>query len=116
MKLIAPTLEQHVGAGEGVVRYDECVCLGTSGVWTAQIPKVEHHPMRAVPVRLYPLNPNDLPASAELRLFDLVSMRPTSLVENATIRAEQWWTGEHPRRGQFALPGGMSFRVEAGKN
>ncbi|CAG0962685.1 hypothetical protein ARNL5_01038 [Anaerolineae bacterium] len=59
----------------------------------------------------YPLNPTDLPDSAELRLFDLVSMRPSSLVENALIQAEDWWEGELPISGKFYLPAGMLHRV-----
>ncbi len=59
----------------------------------------------------YPLNPQDLPDSAELKLFDLVSMRPSSLVENALIQAETWWQGEHPKYGRFHLPVGMKHRV-----
>ncbi|NJR12983.1 type I-D CRISPR-associated protein Cas5/Csc1 [bacterium] len=66
-------------------------------------------------VELYPLNPNDLPSTADLRVFDLVSMRPTSLVENATIGASSWWVGEHPNHGRFALPAGMQYRVESVK-
>lgn len=62
-------------------------------------------------VDLYPLNPSDLPPTATLRLFDLVSMRPTSLVENALIAADSWWVGEHPQRGRFSLPVGLSYRV-----
>lgn len=62
-------------------------------------------------VDLYPLNPLDLPASAELRLFDLISMRPSNLVENALIYADQWWVGELPRRGQFYLPAGMRHQI-----
>lgn len=62
-------------------------------------------------VSLYPLNPNDLLPDAELRLFDLVSMRPTSLVENAQIHAEVWWQGQHPDHGRFYLPAGMEYRL-----
>ncbi len=63
-------------------------------------------------VRLYPLNPNDLPPTAVLRVFDLVSMRPTSLVENATIGTSSWWVGEHPQKGGFVLPTGMQYRID----
>lgn len=62
-------------------------------------------------VSLYPLNPRDLPDQAELKLFDLVSMRPNSLVENAQIQAAAWWQGEHPKYGRFFLPAGMRHRV-----
>lgn len=54
----------------------------------------------------YPVNPADLPAEADLRLYDLVSMRPSSLVENAQIAAENWWLGDLP------LPDGSSVRIE----
>jgi CRISPR-associated protein Csc1 len=62
-------------------------------------------------VSRYPLNPRDLPDSAELKLFDLVSMRPNSLVENALIQGEAWWQGDHPKYGRFYLPAGMRHRV-----
>ncbi|MEM6281992.1 MAG: type I-D CRISPR-associated protein Cas5/Csc1 [Chloroflexota bacterium] len=63
-------------------------------------------------VALYPLNPLDLPGNAELNLFDLVSMRPSSLVENALIDADEWWQGQHPDRGRFYLPANMRHNVE----
>jgi hypothetical protein len=66
---------------------------------------------REASVSLYPLNPLDLPDVAILRLFDLVSMRPTSLVENALIAADGWWVGEHPQKGRFYLPVGLSYRI-----
>jgi len=44
-------------------------------------------------ISAYPMNPGDLPDGASLKLFDLVSMRPSSLVENALIEADGWWTG-----------------------
>lgn len=62
-------------------------------------------------VKAYPMNPTDLPASAELRLFDLVSMRPTSLVENALIQAEGWWEGTLPRGQTVRLPVGLRHHV-----
>lgn len=62
-------------------------------------------------ISLYPLNPGDLPETAELKLFDLVSMRPSSLVENALIRADSWWQGLHPKYGRFVLPAGMQYRI-----
>lgn len=88
------------------------------GLWLSkarlQVTEIQH--LRQVQggeqtVSLYPLNPRDLPDSANLRLFDLVSMRPNSLVENALIQAEAWWQGEHPKYGKFSLPVGMSHRV-----
>lgn len=59
-------------------------------------------------VSRYPLNPQDLPDNAELKVFDLVSMRPNSLVENVLIQAESWWRGVDPETNQrFWLPAGM---------
>ncbi|HLU10062.1 MAG TPA: type I-D CRISPR-associated protein Cas5/Csc1 [Oceanobacillus sp.] len=66
---------------------------------------------RTETVSLYPLNPLDLPSSANLRLFDLVSMRPSSLVENALIEADEWWTGEFANGRKFLLPAGMRHQV-----
>jgi CRISPR-associated protein Csc1 len=62
-------------------------------------------------VNVYPINPTDLPDTADLRLFDLVSMRPSSLVENALIAAGSWWIGAHPRLGELALPAGLQHRL-----
>ncbi|PJF20996.1 MAG: hypothetical protein CUN56_13345 [Phototrophicales bacterium] len=53
----------------------------------------------------------DLPDDAMLGLFDLVSMRPSSLVENAEITAAAWWQGDHPKHGRFYLPVGMQYRI-----
>lgn len=66
-----------------------------------------HSETRSETVSLYPLNPLDLPESATLRLFDLVSMRPSSLVENALITADDWWVGEFTPKRRFFLPAGM---------
>ena len=63
-------------------------------------------------VSRYPLNPRDLPDSAQLKVFDLVSMRPNSLVENALIQADAWWQGVDPKTDQrFHLPVGMYHNV-----
>lgn len=62
-------------------------------------------------VSVYPLNPADLPDAAALRLFDLVSMRPSSLVENALIETEQWWVGELPDGRRVHLPIGLRHRI-----
>lgn len=64
-------------------------------------------------VSLYPLNPVDLPPNANLQLFDLVSMRPSSLVENALLVVESWWVGVHPRSGEFVLPVGLRHQLSA---
>lgn len=66
---------------------------------------------RTETISIYPLNPTDLPESASLRLFDLVSMRPSSLVENALIEAGEWWSGEWPDGQRVYLPAGMRHQV-----
>jgi CRISPR-associated protein Csc1 len=58
----------------------------------------------------YPINPADLPDTAELRLFDLVSMRPSSLVENALIAANDWWRGTLDDKTIW-LPTGLTHRI-----
>lgn len=62
-------------------------------------------------VSRYPMNPLDLPDNAELKLFDLVSMRPSSLVENALIDADAWWQGRDPDGKPFYLPADMQHRI-----
>lgn len=59
----------------------------------------------------YPTNPADLPESAEVILFDLVSMRPTSLLENALIRTNSWWRGTLADGSRVWLPRGLRHRV-----
>lgn len=61
----------------------------------------------------FPINPSDLPRSARLEMFDLVSMRPTSLVENAEITADTWWEWEPDgdRKPGIRLPAGMRHNV-----
>ncbi|MCC6975933.1 MAG: type I-D CRISPR-associated protein Cas5/Csc1 [Anaerolineae bacterium] len=61
-------------------------------------------------VARYPMNPTDLPDSAALKLFDLISMRPSSLIENAEIEAEAWWQTELPDGGRLMLPAGLRHR------
>jgi CRISPR-associated protein Csc1 len=61
-------------------------------------------------VRYYPLNPADLPTPDMLTLFDLVSMRPSNLVENAEVTAESWWRGEIDGQVLY-LPARMRYRV-----
>ncbi len=62
-------------------------------------------------IATYPLNPTDIPESAALRLFDLVSMRPSSLVENALIESEEWWLGMLPTGNRVYLPVGLRHHV-----
>lgn len=68
-----------------------------------------HEPMREV-IGHYPLNPADMPDSAALLLFDLVSMRPSNLVENAEVESAAWWRGSMNTR-QIVLPTGMRYRI-----
>lgn len=58
----------------------------------------------------YPLNPADLPETAALKLFDLVAMRPSNLVENAELVSQRWWHWNVNGRDLF-LPAGMRYRV-----
>lgn len=58
-------------------------------------------------VRTYPLNPADLPDAALLKMFDLVAMRPSNLVENAEIYSDTWWQGSD----KLFLPAGMRYRI-----
>jgi CRISPR-associated protein Csc1 len=63
-------------------------------------------------VSRYPLNPRDLPNNVQLKVFDLVSMRPNNLLENALIEAESWWQGRDPKtENRFYLPVGMYHNV-----
>lgn len=68
------------------------------------------HGMHSETVSRYPLNPADLPSSAYLSVFDLVSMRPSSLVENALIETDDWWIGESDGQ-RFYLPAGMRHQI-----
>jgi hypothetical protein len=61
-------------------------------------------------VEAYPLNPADLIDPNSVRLFDLVAMRPSNLVENAEVEVDQWWHGQVSGRDVF-LPVGMRYRV-----
>ncbi len=53
-----------------------------------------------------PLNPLDVPG--EFRLYDLISMPPSSLVENALVVTD-WLKAEIPGRGDFFLPAHMRY-------
>ncbi|GAB4551236.1 MAG: hypothetical protein OHK0023_17910 [Anaerolineae bacterium] len=64
---------------------------------------------RTETVHRYPLNQADLPATATLKLFDLVSMRPSSLVENALITADDWWVYQPEKDQTCYLPVGMKY-------
>lgn len=65
-------------------------------------------------VRDYPLNPADLPNTDQLKLFDLVTMRPSNLVENAEVAGEFWWRGDLHERAIY-LPVGMRYRIAGGQ-
>ncbi len=77
--------------------------------------EVQNDRERARTISNYPMNPTDLPDSVTLRLFDLVSMRPTSLVENALIEADRWWYGAVPNGRDVYLPTGLQHRVAVEK-
>jgi CRISPR-associated protein Csc1 len=67
---------------------------------------------RGETVSVYPMNPTDIPEGATLRLFDLVSMRPSSLVENALIESSEWWVGTLPNMtNPIYLPVGLRHQV-----
>lgn len=53
-----------------------------------------------------PLNPLDVPG--DFRLYDLISMPPSSLAENAVIRTE-WLKAEIPGRDPLFLPAHMRY-------
>lgn len=88
------------------------------GIWmskarleTTAIPLRRVNASREQLVDVYPLNPGDLPDDAHVQVFDLVSMRPTNLLENALIEADAWWTGDLPRARRVWLPANMQHRV-----
>lgn len=66
---------------------------------------------RSENVRLYPLNPVDLPPGAKTHVYDLVSMRPSNLLENALVDAEAWWVGRDKDRKSIRLPAGLTHRI-----
>jgi CRISPR-associated protein Csc1 len=53
-----------------------------------------------------PLNPLDVPG--DFRLYDLISMPPSSLAENARI-VTRWLQADLPGRGAFFLPAHMRY-------
>lgn len=65
--------------------------------------------MKTESVSSLPLNPLDV--SGALKIYDLISMPPSSLVENARIETE-WWQAK--RAGKpFMLPAGMAYTIPA---
>ena len=70
-----------------------------------------HDEARTEVIRSVPLNPGDLPEGTDLGVFDLVSMRPTSLVENAEISATDWLVWQDDGGKQQYLPAGMHHNV-----
>jgi CRISPR-associated protein Csc1 len=92
------------------------------GIWMSkahleavEVPLQREDRRRVYVVSCYPLNPADLPDSAALHLFDLVSMRPSSLVENALVEADAWWVGQIPGKNpeSIRLPADLSYRIPA---
>ncbi|MCC7452329.1 MAG: type I-D CRISPR-associated protein Cas5/Csc1 [Anaerolineae bacterium] len=89
------------------------------GLWLskARLEIIERVDLRLIQERrrntvdLYPLNPLDLPTTATLHLYDLISMRPSSLVENALIEADIWWIGTFADGRTHALPAQMRHQV-----
>jgi CRISPR-associated protein Csc1 len=55
----------------------------------------------------YPLNPLDLPTLEGVQLYDLVSMRPTSLLVNARYSGPAWRSLRDPR---LVVPDGLAYR------
>ncbi len=53
----------------------------------------------------YPVNPLDTPG--EFRIFDLISMPPSSLLENPVLMSE-WWHA-HTNHGEWWLPANMRY-------
>lgn len=53
-----------------------------------------------------PLNPLDV--VGDFRLYDLISMPPSSLAENARL-STTWWLAEMPQRGPLYLPAHMCY-------
>lgn len=100
---------------EQPLRFPEWIRMG---LWMSKARlQVTEIPLRAIEggwqtAARYPLNPQDLPANSTLQLFDLVSMRPSSLVENALIHADGWWQGTDPQTAKpFYLPIGMKHQI-----
>ena len=67
--------------------------------------------VRSDPVRRYPLNPGDLPPGATAHIYDLVSMRPSNLLENVLIDADAWWVGRDKEQKPVRLPAGLAHRA-----
>jgi CRISPR-associated protein Csc1 len=57
----------------------------------------------------YPVNPGDLPESVAVRVFDLVSMRPTNLLQHVELYADAWWKATLPHGEIFRLPVGLHY-------
>ncbi len=59
----------------------------------------------------FPLNPLDI--QGNLSTFDLISMPPSSLVDNVTMEAE-WWVGALENAGKLYLPANMTYTFPKG--
>jgi CRISPR-associated protein Csc1 len=59
------------------------------------------------------LNPADLPASAQLTVFDMVNIPPMPLIRNALIEGAFYKLNERRSGRQSFLPYGMQFNVGA---
>lgn len=67
--------------------------------------------LREEEVRLsYPLNPLDLPDLTRLSLYDLISMRPTSLLANARYSGPTW---QSTSDRALVVPDGLAYRFPA---
>ncbi len=53
-----------------------------------------------------PLNPLDVPG--DFKLYDLISMPPSSLAEHARLDTT-WWVADIPQRGRMYLPAHMRY-------
>ncbi len=70
--------------------------------------------LREEVVTYYPINPGDLPDTVKVRTFDLISMRPTNLLQNVEIEADDWWVATleyNENRQTVYLPYGLRYNL-----
>lgn len=60
-----------------------------------------------------PLNPLDV--AGEFQLYDLISMPPSSIVDNALLKTD-WLRADLPGREALFLPAGMRYTFSAGRS